>query len=66
MITIIGCGNLIRKDDGAGPILIRKLWDLGVPSNVRLADGGTAGMDVVFQIGKAEELIDGSGTGDGL
>ncbi|NLY80439.1 MAG: hydrogenase maturation protease [Lysinibacillus sp.] len=57
MITIIGCGNLIRKDDGAGPILIRKLWDLGVPSNVRLADGGTAGMDVIFQIGQAEELI---------
>lgn len=57
MITIIGCGNLIRKDDGAGPILIRKLWDLGVPENVRLADGGTAGMDVIFQIGKARKLI---------
>lgn len=57
MITIIGCGNLIRKDDGAGPILIRKLWDLGIPSHVRLADGGTAGMDVVFQIGNAKELI---------
>lgn len=57
MITIIGCGNLIRKDDGAGPILIRKLWELGIPSNVRLADGGTAGMDVVFQIGDAKELI---------
>ena len=57
MTAIIGCGNLIRKDDGAGPILIRKLWDLGVPSNVRIADGGTAGMDVVFQIGDAKELI---------
>lgn len=38
-------------------MLIRKLWELGVPPGVRLADGGTAGMDVAFQIGDAEELI---------
>jgi hydrogenase maturation protease len=57
MTVIIGCGNLLRSDDGVGPMLIRKLWELGVPSGVRLADGGTAGMDVTFQIGDAEELI---------
>lgn len=57
MTVIIGCGNLLRKDDGAGPILIRKLWDMGVPPHVRLADGGPAGMDVVFQIGDAKHLI---------
>lgn len=57
MTTIIGCGNLVRKDDGAGPILIRKLWDKGVPDEIRLADGGTAGMDVIFQIGDARKLI---------
>ncbi|WP_044896541.1 hydrogenase maturation protease [Bacillus alveayuensis] len=57
MTVIIGCGNLLRSDDGAGPMLIRKLWELGIPPGVRLADGGTAGMDVTFQIGDAEELI---------
>ncbi|GAX89149.1 hydrogenase maturation protease [Effusibacillus lacus] len=57
MTVIIGCGNLLRSDDGAGPMLIRKLWEHGVPPGVRLADGGTAGMDVTFQIGDAEELI---------
>lgn len=57
MTVIIGCGNLLRSDDGVGPLLIRKLWDLGLPPGVRLADGGTAGMDVTFQIGDAEELI---------
>ena len=56
-VMIIGCGNLLRSDDGAGPMLIRKLWEHGVPPGVRLADGGTAGMDVAFQIGDAEELI---------
>src|SRR5690625_266163 len=57
MTTIIGCGNLIRKDDGAGPILIRKLWEMGIPDHIRLADGGTAGMDVIFQIGDSYRLV---------
>lgn len=57
MTVVIGCGNLLRSDDGAGPMLIRKLWELGVPPGVRLADGGTAGMDVAFQIGDTEKLI---------
>lgn len=65
MKVIVGCGNLVRKDDGAGPILIRKLWDIGVPDHVRLADGGTAGMDVAFQIKGAKELfiVDACSTG---
>ncbi|MBE3595596.1 MAG: hydrogenase maturation protease [Hydrogenibacillus sp.] len=54
---IIGCGNLLRRDDGVGPTLIRKLWALGPPPGVRLADGGTAGLDVVFQIQDAKRLI---------
>ena len=57
MVVIIGCGNLLRRDDGVGPLLIRRLWDLGPPPGVRLADGGTAGMDVAFQIEGATELI---------
>src|SRR5699024_2145985 len=28
-----------------------------VPDEIRLADGGTAGMDVIFQIGDAKKLI---------
>lgn len=76
-VLIIGCGNLLRGDDAAGPILIRKLWDIGVGDLVganaqkgkipRLVDGGTAGMDVAFQMRGARHviLIDAcSGTGD--
>jgi len=57
VVVIIGCGNLLRRDDGVGPLLIRRLWELGPPPGVRLADGGTAGMDVAFQIDGAAELI---------
>lgn len=64
-LLVVGCGNLLRADDGAGPILIRRLWDGGVPAGVRLVDGGTAGMDVAFQMRGADKVIivDASSTG---
>ncbi|HMZ79592.1 MAG TPA: hydrogenase maturation protease, partial [Acidobacteriota bacterium] len=57
MILIIGCGNLLRGDDAVGPILIRHLWEIGLPAGVRCADGGTAGMDVAFQMRGADQVI---------
>lgn len=62
---VIGCGNILRCDDAVGPVLIRRLWEQGVPDGVRLVDGGTAGMDVAFQMRGAERvvIIDASATG---
>jgi hydrogenase maturation protease len=54
---IIGCGNLLRGDDAVGPLLIRKLWQLGLPPGVRCADGGTGGMDVAFQMRGVPHVI---------
>lgn len=54
---IIGCGNLLRGDDAVGPILVRIIFDMGLPPGVRLADGGTAGMDVAFQMRGADHVI---------
>ncbi|MFC4945126.1 hydrogenase maturation protease [Pseudonocardia sp. GCM10023141] len=64
-VLIVGCGNLLRGDDGVGPILIRHLFELGVPDGARLVDGGTAGMDVAFQMRGAAKvvIIDASATG---
>jgi len=63
--VVIGCGNLLRGDDGVGPILIRHLWDEGVPDHVTLVDGGTAGMDVAFKMQGADQvvIIDAAATG---
>ena len=47
---IIGCGNLLRGDDAAGPVLVRRLWERGLRAGVECADGGTGGMDVAFQM----------------
>ena len=54
---IIGCGNLLRGDDAVGPVLIRHLWELGSPDDVRCADGGTGGMDVAFQMRGVRHVI---------
>ncbi|GAS90681.1 hydrogenase maturation protease [Mycolicibacterium brisbanense] len=64
-VLVVGCGNLLRGDDGVGPILVRHLWERGMPEGLRLVDGGTAGMDVAFQMRGADRvvIVDASATG---
>lgn len=64
-VLVIGCGNLLRGDDGVGPVLVRHLWERGVPTGARLVDGGTAGMDVAFQMRGARRvvIVDAAATG---
>lgn len=54
--VVVGCGNLIRGDDAAGPVLVRLLADRDLP-DVRLIDGGTAGMDVAFAMRGAQRVV---------
>lgn len=60
MLTIIGCGNLNRSDDGVGVIVAQRLIDWvntrGI-NNVAVFDTGTAGMDVMFRARGAKRLI---------
>ncbi len=55
----------MRGDDGVGPLLVRRLREIGVPAGVRLLDGGTAGLDVAFQLAGAREvaIVDACKTG---
>lgn len=64
-LLVIGCGNILRGDDAVGPVLIRHLFERGVPAGVRLVDGGTAGMDVAFGMRGASRvvIVDASATG---
>lgn len=54
---IVGCGNLLRGDDATGPVLIRRMWERGLPEGVHCADGGTGGMDVAFQMRGVPHVI---------
>ncbi|MBE9098265.1 hydrogenase maturation protease [Vacuolonema iberomarrocanum] len=68
MLTIIGCGNLNRCDDGVGVLIAQRLQtylkENPVPE-VQVFDCGTAGIDVMFQARGSDELIviDASRTG---
>ena len=68
MLTIIGCGNFNRSDDGVGVIIAQRLQQYlsthPLP-NVQVYDCGTAGMEVMFQARGTQRLIivDASATG---
>jgi hydrogenase maturation protease len=65
VLTIIGCGNPNRSDDGAGVAVVRRLMDrmggdrrLGDRSRgARLFDAGTNGMQVMFEARGSTELV---------
>lgn len=54
---VIGCGNLLRGDDAAGPVLVRRLSERGLRPGVECVDGGTGGMDVAFQMRGCDHVI---------
>lgn len=59
-LTIIGCGNLNRSDDGVGVVIAQRLqqWLAQNPiSGVRIYDCGTGGMEVMFQARGTQQLI---------
>ena len=66
LTTIIGCGNLNRKDDGVGVFVAQQLKLYVQQNNIELAqeenelkifDAGTAGMEVMFQSRGSDELL---------
>ena len=56
-IVVIGCGNPNRSDDGVGPHVVGLLREKGVPDNVRVFDGGTDGMGIMYSARGATHLI---------
>jgi hydrogenase maturation protease len=68
MLTIIGCGNSNRTDDGAGVYVAQQLQKelrAQPKQKVRVFDAGTGGIDVMFQARGSSRLIiiDASRTG---
>lgn len=60
MLTIIGCGNSNRTDDGVGVFVARSLLEYlksGPRDDIRIFDAGTGGMDVMFQARGSDALV---------
>ena len=54
---IIGCGNLLRGDDAAGPEVVRRLTARGLPDGVGCVDAATAGIDVALAMRSVPHAI---------
>jgi len=60
MLTIIGCGNLNRSDDGVGVVVAQKLGEYVQRqgrTDVCVFDAGTDGMGVTFRARGATRLV---------
>jgi hydrogenase maturation protease len=56
-VLILGIGNVILKDEGIGVHVVRALEEIELHPEVELIDGGTATMDLLSLIHKAERII---------
>lgn len=54
---VIGCGNLLRGDDGIGIHALRKLAELPLSKEIRLMDAGTRSLDMLFQMEGADKAV---------
>ncbi len=54
---IIGIGNSLLTDDGAGVHVIEALQQSGLPDGVELVDGGTLGFALLEKVESAQRLI---------
>lgn len=58
MTIVLGIGNLVHSDDGAGVRAVRELEsDPRVPRHVRLIDGGTLGLALLPRICGVRRLL---------
>ena len=54
---ILGLGNILLKDEGAGVWVAREIEKKDLPENVEVIDGGTSSLDVLPSLKDADRLI---------
>jgi hydrogenase maturation protease len=54
---ILGVGNILLRDEGAGVRAVEVLREMDLPRGVEALDGGTLGMDLLDLIADRERLI---------
>ncbi len=56
-ILVLGLGNSLRGDDGAGPAVVAALSHMDLPPQLELIDGGTPGLETVLLFEGYERVI---------
>ncbi len=57
MKKIIGCGNLLLKDEGIGVHLVEYLRRFDLPDDVELVDAACDGFDIMPHLDNAEKVV---------
>ena len=57
-LLVVGLGNILLQDEGAGVRLVERLAErFEIPNEVELLDGGTSGMELIHTIADRDALI---------
>lgn len=56
-ILLLGVGNVLLKDEGAGVHTVNRLREIGLPENVEAVDGGTAGLELLYLLEGVSKMI---------
>jgi hydrogenase maturation protease len=56
-IIVLGVGNLLLRDEGVGIHAIKELEKECFPAQVKIVDGGTGGIDLLFWLEEADYAI---------
>lgn len=56
-LLIVGFGNLLQQDDGAGVLVVQKLRELKLPENIRIVEGGVMGVDTISLLENYSQVI---------
>jgi hydrogenase maturation protease len=54
---VLGLGNNLRGDDGAGSAVVAALSSMDLPTNVEILDGGTPGLETVLLLQGYERVF---------
>lgn len=56
-ILLLGVGNVLLADEGAGVHTVNRLREKGLPENVEAIDGGTAGLELLYLLEGVSKMI---------
>ncbi|MDA8442123.1 MAG: HyaD/HybD family hydrogenase maturation endopeptidase [Peptococcaceae bacterium] len=56
-IMVLGVGNVLMQDEGAGIHFLRELEKRDLPEDTELLEGGTAGMELLYLIEGVDHLV---------
>jgi hydrogenase maturation protease len=56
-ILVMGVGNLLLRDEGAGVHVAQRMMDMDLPPEVRVVEGGTDGFGLINIILEADRMI---------